>query len=131
MSAQPTFPSNTTANQPLDSDSPPVQVVCLCAAWCRTCDEYRPLFAQLQADFPHAQFRWVDIEDEADLVDPIEVDNFPTLLIATHGQARFFGFITPHIETLRRLIQAQQDATATPLVSPEIQALVRRLQINN
>jgi thioredoxin 1 len=106
-------------------------VACLCAQWCRTCDGYRPLFAQLQADFPQAQFRWVDIEDEADLVDPIEVDNFPTLLIATGGQARFFGFITPHIETLRRLILAQQDATATPLVSIEIQALTRRLQMHS
>jgi hypothetical protein len=86
------------------------------------------LFAQLQTDFPHARFRWVDIEDEADLVDPIEVDNFPTLLIATHGHARFFGFITPHIETLRRLIQAQQDAAVPPLGNADIQALARRLQ---
>jgi thioredoxin 1 len=106
-------------------------VACLCAQWCRTCDEYRPLFAQLQTDFPQAQFRWVDIEDEADLVDPIEVDNFPTLLIATQGQARFFGFITPHIETLRRLIQAQQDTTASPLANADVQALARRLQTHD
>ena len=130
MSLQPTTLSNASTEQPLEPGTPPTQVACLCAAWCRTCDEYRPLFAQLQADFPLAQFRWVDIEDEADLVDPIEVDNFPTLLIATHGQARFFGFITPHIETLRRLIQAQQDATATPLANADIQALAQRLQTN-
>jgi thioredoxin 1 len=130
MSVQPTFPSNTPANQPHDSGTPPVLVVCLCAAWCRTCDEYRPLFAQIQADFPQAKFRWVDIEDEADLVDPIEVDNFPTLLIATQGQARFFGFITPHIDTLRRLIQAQQDTPATPLANADIQALTQRLHSN-
>jgi thiol-disulfide isomerase/thioredoxin len=121
--------------QLLNAIAPPPQatsvtllVACLCAQWCRTCDEYKPLFAQLQVDYPQAQFRWVDIEDEADLVDPIEVDNFPTLLIATGGQARFFGFITPHLETLRRLIQAQLTATNAIAQPPEVQALVQRLQ---
>jgi thiol-disulfide isomerase/thioredoxin len=108
--------------------APALLVACLCAQWCRTCDEYKPLFAQLQVDYPQAQFRWVDIEDEADLVDPIEVDNFPTLLIATGEQARFFGFITPHLETLRRLIQAQLTATNAIAQPPEVQALVQRLQ---
>jgi thiol-disulfide isomerase/thioredoxin len=102
-------------------------VACLCAAWCRTCDEYRPLFAKLEADFPEAEFRWVDIEDQADIVDPVEIDNFPTLLISTAGHARFFGFITPHIDTLRRLIQAQQDAASSPVTNAEVQALAKRL----
>ena len=117
-------PSNSDANATL-------LVACLCAAWCRTCDEYRPLFAQLQTDFPGASFLWIDIEDQADLVDPVEVDNFPTLLIATHGEARFFGFITPHIETLRRLIQAQLDAASGPLTNADIQALAQRLSTSH
>jgi thiol-disulfide isomerase/thioredoxin len=110
------------------SATPSLLVACLCAQWCRTCDEYKPLFAQLKAEYPQAQFRWIDIEDEADLVDPIEVDNFPTLLIATDGEPRFFGFITPHLETLRRLIQAHLTDTEAAVQSLEVQALVQRLE---
>lgn len=109
------------------SPAPTLLVACLCAQWCGTCGEYRPLFDSLQKDFPLAEFRWVDIEDEADLVDPIEVENFPTLLIAHGGQARFFGTVTPHLETLRRLLQAQQDGASAARPDPQAQALVQRL----
>lgn len=102
-------------------------VACLCAQWCGTCKEYAPLFEGLQKDFPGARFRWVDIEDESDLVDPIEVENFPTLLIATHGQVRFFGTMTPHIDTLKRLIQSHADNTGTSRLPTEVQALTARL----
>ena len=103
-------------------------VACLCAQWCRTCGEYEPLFTQLQTEFPQARFQWIDIEDEADLVDPIEVENFPTILIAVEGRARFFGTVTPHIDTLRRLVQAQLAAVGAGKQSAEIQALADRLQ---
>ena len=110
------------------SREPGLLVACLCAQWCRTCDDYQPLFTQLQTEFPEARFEWVDIEDEADLVDPVEVENFPTILIAVRGQARFFGTVTPHIDTLRRLVQAQLTADGTGKQSAEIQALAERLQ---
>ncbi|MDR7304878.1 thioredoxin family protein [Rhodoferax saidenbachensis] len=103
-------------------------VACLCAQWCGTCNDYQPLFAQLQTDFPGAKFVWVDIEDEADLVDPIEVENFPTLLIATGETPRFFGTVMPHGETLRRLLQSTTEAGATTVVDPEVVALAQRLR---
>jgi hypothetical protein len=56
------------------------------------------------------------------------VENFPTLLIATGGQARFFGTITPHIETLRRLIQSHAGNTGSSKLPATVQALTRRLQ---
>lgn len=102
-------------------------VACLCAQWCRTCDDYHPLLAQLAAEFPDAEFRWIDIEDEADLVDPIEVDNFPTILIATNGNPRFFGTVTPHIDTLRRLILACRGHGAPAVDSIEVTKLLARL----
>lgn len=105
----------------------PLLVACLCAQWCGTCKDYAPLFEGLQAEFPHAQFRWVDIEDEADLVDPVEVENFPTLLIATGGQARFFGPVMPHLETVRRLIQSQQAQPGASRLPAEVQALATRV----
>lgn len=103
-------------------------VACLCADWCGTCREYKPLFAQLQQEFPTARFLWIDIEDQADLVDPLEVDNFPTLLIAAQGQPRFFGTVMPHLETLRRLIQSLQgESHSSPAGSAEVQSLLARL----
>jgi len=108
-----------------------ILVACLCAQWCGTCKEYAPLFDQLQKNYPLAQFVWIDIEDEADLVDPIEVENFPTILIATHKVARFFGTVTPHIETLRRLIDSHATDSGGSHASKEVQALADRLQGRN
>lgn len=102
-------------------------VACLCAQWCGTCRDYRPLFDQLQAEFADAKFAWIDIEDEADLVDPVEVDDFPTLLVVADGQARFFGTLTPHIDTLRRILQTQLSAERAPSVDPQAQALAQRV----
>ncbi len=112
------------ATESTDTD---LLITCLCAQWCGTCTEYRPLFASLQTEFAGARFLWIDVEDEADLVDPIEVENFPTILIAHHGAARFFGTVTPHLETLRRLIQSSAAADARPVNDEDVQALTQRL----
>jgi thioredoxin 1 len=101
------------------SNTPPYAetlVACLCADWCGTCRDYQATFEQTKAQFPGARFVWIDVENEAELVDPIEVENFPTLLIARRGQAMFFGTVTPHMETLQRLIRTQlaNDAHALP-----------------
>ncbi len=103
---------------PQTPTQPPQQtllVACLCAGWCGACREYKPLFEKLQTEFPQANFVWVDIEDEADLVDPIEVENFPTLLISAGAEPGFFGTVTPHLDTLRRLIRTQQETGTAPL----------------
>ena len=105
----------------------PLLVACLCAQWCGTCKEYEALFHGLQTEFPGATFRWIDVEDESELVDPIEVENFPTLLIATGGQARFFGTITPHIETLKRLIQSHATNVGSSRLAADAQALAQRV----
>ncbi len=114
------------------STPPPVParflVACLCAQWCGSCREYRSTFDAVAAEHPGVEFRWVDIEDEADLVDPVEVDNFPTLLIAASDGVRFFGPLLPHKETLNRLLRAQIDSSPTPLVRDEnLARLARRL----
>ena len=107
---------------------PAALVICLCAQWCGTCRDYQPTFAAMQARFPQARFAWLDVEDESELVDPVEVENFPTLLIAQQGQARFFGPLTPQPEMLERLVQASlaTDAPALPTAG-EAQQLVQRL----
>ena len=84
---------------------PHLLVACLCADWCGACREYKPLFDSLARKFPNVRFLWVDVEDEADLIDPIEVEDFPTILIAKDQHPLFFGTVLPHIETIERLIQ--------------------------
>lgn len=94
---------------PLPSPTPNTSllVACLCADWCGTCSSYRTLFDQLAIQFSGVRFVWIDIEDESELVDPIEVEDFPTILIASPHHALFFGTVLPHIQTLKRLIESQ------------------------
>jgi len=80
-------------------------VICLCAAWCGTCREYRPAFDALAARFPEVAFRWVDIEDEADAIGDIDVENFPTLLLRRGEWVLFYGTMLPHIGHLQRLLE--------------------------
>ena len=108
-------------------------MVCLCADWCNVCAEYRIRFEQVQAtvtaDHPQAQFVWLDIEDEADLLHPLDVDDFPTLLIAVGNAPRFFGPLTPQAQTLERLVRnAAQDTSAAALTDPEVSAAVVRIR---
>ena len=74
-----------------------LDVVCLCAAWCGTCGTYADTFRALQAALPGHRYRWIDIEDEADLVGDIDVETFPTLLVAHQGQVLFAGPVLPRL----------------------------------
>jgi len=103
-------------------------VVCLCAQWCGVCRDYCTTFAQVQAQFPQIRFLWIDVEDEADLLHPLEAENFPTLLLAVGTAPRFFGPLPPQPMLLERLIRARlQDATAPALAEPAVIALLGRI----
>ena len=105
-----------------------LQVVCLCAQWCGVCRDYAALFEQAAAEFgARCEFAWVDIEDQADLVDGVDVENFPTLLLARSDRVLFFGTITPHAQTLARLVQGALAGDLKPLPhNPAIDSLARR-----
>lgn len=111
------------------SSSPPLWVACLCADWCGTCRDYRQVFEQVALAHPELHFVWVDIEDESEFVDPLEVENFPTLLIADAQGARFFGTVLPHKDTLVRLVRSQRESASAPAASlaPDVHALAKRL----
>lgn len=85
-------------------------VVCLCAAWCGTCGQYRPLFDALACAHPGVRFEWVDIEDDADIAGDLDVETFPTLLIADGHRALFLGPLLPQAPVLARLLASLQDA---------------------
>lgn len=106
-----------------------VLVVCLCAEWCGVCRDYAQRFEAVQAKFPQAQFLWIDVEDEADLLDPLDVEDFPTLLLAVGDAPRFFGPVTPQLEMLERLVRAQLEHPEAPaLANPAVVALVARIR---
>ena len=82
-------------------------VACLCAAWCGTCSSWRAAFETLAARHPDKDFIWIDIEDQAEVVGDLDVDNFPTLLIQHHDTVAFFGTMLPDAALADRLVKAQ------------------------
>jgi len=110
-------------------------VACLCAAWCDVCREYRPRFEALAASHPDKQFLWVDVEDMADVVGDLDIDNFPTLLIQRADVVSFFGIVLPDPGQANRLINAsasrsdaelQNDAAAGEHAAWQIEANLRQ-----
>ena len=81
-------------------------IACLCAAWCDTCGAYRKDFDDLAKRHPDKCFAWIDIEDHAELVDEIEIENFPTLLIQHQDDVAFLGTMLPDISQLHRLLNS-------------------------
>lgn len=103
------------------------RVICLCAEWCGTCREYRPVFTEVSKAFPEMSFRWLDIEDEADAVGDLDVENFPTLLIARKHWVLYFGAMLPQPGHLRHLLevfgrQSLADSQEYALFSPSARA---------
>ena len=90
-------------------------VACLCAAWCGTCSTYRATFEELANKHPDKHFVWIDIEDQADAVGDLDVDNFPTLLLQRGATVAFYGTMVPEGGVADRLIQAQAEQSDAEL----------------
>jgi thioredoxin 1 len=107
-------------------------LVCLCAAWCRTCDAYAEVLEAVGAEFraaaPALQVRWVDIEDDADWLGDVDVETFPTLLVADRERVRFYGPLTPQPQTLRRVLRAAIEAPAAVDVGGAAGLLAERIR---
>ncbi len=97
-----------------------LDVVCLCAAWCGTCQTYQDTFAQLQQALPEHRYRWIDIEDEADWVGEVDVETFPTLLVAHRGQVLFAGPVLPRLGDAQRLLEVLWEALTTGRLPPPL-----------
>jgi hypothetical protein len=122
--AQPAGPADPARPRPL--------VACLCAAWCTTCEAYRPLIDALALSHPHWQTAWVDIEDQADALAGLPggepaIDNFPTLLVCSPDGRGFFGTVLPHASLLSRLLR-QAEAGELPPLPPDALGLAAWLQ---
>ncbi len=104
-------------------------VACLCAAWCDSCRDYRSTFESLGARFAEqAEFAWIDIEDEADALGELDIENFPTLLIADGDTLRFLGPVTPQAAMAERLLRSALAGDLPAAAGPSDQALARRVR---
>jgi len=81
-------------------------VACLCAEWCGSCREYRDTFDAVARELgAEARFAWIDIEEAPDVMGEIEVESFPSVLIARGDAIVFYGALTPHAATLSSLVR--------------------------
>ena len=94
------------AAEPLGT--PVMWVVCLCADWCGLCRDYRAVLKQVAAQYPAHRFVYLDIEDQADAVGDMDIETFPTLLVADAQGVFFLGPLAPHAATLSRLLASLQ-----------------------
>lgn len=103
-------------------------VICLCAEWCGVCRDWRAVFEQAAGQHPNARFVWVDVEDEAAAMGDVDVETFPTLLVAAASRPLFFGPVLPSAPGLQRLLSSVlgPGAAATG-ITPDVAELFRRL----
>jgi hypothetical protein len=53
---------------------------------------------------PSMRFDWLDVEDDAELVGELDIETFPTVLIADAEGVVFFGPLLPQSDHLLRLL---------------------------
>ena len=122
-----------TSHPSLLSDSPgdrsesALLVVGFCAAWCNTCGEFRHTFDDLSARRPGARFVWLDIEDDAQVVGDIEIENFPTIAVFSDNRLVHFGVSLPQAAIVGRLIDSFHTTSKTLLAQEAIANLPGRL----
>jgi thioredoxin 1 len=103
-------------------------VICLCAEWCGACREWRDAFMQVAAAHPQLRFAWVDVEDEAEAMGDVDIETFPTVLIARDDRPLFLGPVQPSAGQLTRLIASlRENPPAAPALAPGAAALMQRL----
>lgn len=88
------------------------------------------MFRQLAQDRPDVHFAWIDVEDEDEAMGDVEVQTFPTLLIARGNQPLFLGPVPPSAAQTLRMIEGLQ-AQAEPhadAATAEARGLLGRLQ---
>lgn len=115
----------------LADDLPPLPddafaLYALCAQWCGTCREYRQTLESFAAENAAVRVLWLDVEDDAEAVDALDVENFPTLLIARGREVHFFGVVLPTRAALTQTWRAAQEAAASR-VPEEATELAARL----
>jgi thioredoxin reductase (NADPH) len=93
------------------SDDSVLAVVCLCAAWCDSCNEFRTTYERIAQSRPGILFVWVDIEDDSEMCGDVDVENFPTLAIYRGDTVLHFGVSQPQEGIVGRLVDEMRERT--------------------
>jgi hypothetical protein len=80
------------------------------------------------AQMPQVQFSWVDVEDQADAMGDLDIETFPTLLVAQGHRARFLGPVPPAAGSIGRLIETLRTDPRAGNASAEADDLLARLR---
>jgi thioredoxin 1 len=94
-------------------------IVCLCAAWCDTCEEFRRTFERLSDADRAAAYVWIDIEDDSALLGELDIENFPTLAVFRGGEPLFYGVTLPQEGVVERTLAALSGEDVRPVAVPE------------
>src|SRR3982751_3355812 len=104
-------------------------VACLCAAWCGVCRDWLPLFTAQARAHPQMRFAWVDVEDEDETMGEVDIETFPTLLVARGDEVMYLAPIPPlGTQFTRLLARLRAQSAPDPGVAPEADALLARLR---
>ncbi|MBS0447365.1 MAG: thioredoxin family protein [Proteobacteria bacterium] len=110
-----------------DTTEAPLLVACLCAEWCGTCRDYRAVLADAEARFgADAAFGWIDIEDEPDVQGALDIETFPTVLVARGDDVLFYGPLTPQASVLLRTIEKALAGDLAPVRDAALAGLAQR-----
>jgi len=104
-----------------------LDVVCLCAEWCSTCRDIHPAFQELAIE--GCRFHWVDIEEHGDALESVDVETFPTIIVADKsGAVLFAGPIEPQMPKLERLVTVLGAGPLVPLEDGQWRSVVASLK---
>jgi hypothetical protein len=128
MTAAPAHDNPVIPNVTHDGPGEPLLIACLCAAWCRTCGDYRATFDAVTREFgDRVRPLWVDIEDDEEALGGVDVVDFPTLLIARGDHIAFYGPVLPHAQALRHLADRGLLGALGEVRHAELAGLPRRI----
>ena len=114
------------------SDKPPLWVICLCAEWCNVCRDWRATFDEAARAHPALRFAWIDVEDEDEAMGDVDIETFPTVMVARGDTPLFLGPVQPSLAQVNRLIdslkhQGTDDTFPNNRVPHQAQPLLARL----
>ncbi|TFY58927.1 hypothetical protein EVG20_g7973 [Dentipellis fragilis] len=72
------------------------------ATWCGPCRVISPIFEQLSAKYPSAEFYKVDVDEQPDIAQEVGVRAMPTFVAFKNGQKldEVVGAVPPNLEKL-------------------------------
>jgi hypothetical protein len=75
------------------------------------------------------RFAWVDVEDEDEAMGDVDIETFPTLLVARGDQVLFMGPIPPSAAQFARMLATfEAQPKAAPGLAPGSADLLHRLR---